>query len=290
MTHSRIKDGMVIAKKTYEYDEVGNRKAEEDVMGRTEYGYDDLYRLTNVNYPGSSRKATRSYGYDPNGNRTSMTTVTKSGHGGTNNYSYDSHNILQQGGAWEYSFHPDGNLASKVSSVSDETHEYSWDNKNQMVGFKKTLDGTTKEISYEYDASGRRVKRTDQNTGGTREWIWDGIAEFVTKKDGEIDSIYVNGLGGNIYRIDSKGNKVYYLKDVLGNVIATTDEYGNLLQRYVYDEFGECVNVKRDLGDDRGYTGKDTTKMRVSTTSRRGGMTRGWEDLWVEIRGSLLPL
>jgi YD repeat-containing protein len=55
--------GVTIA---YRYDDAGNRLEMTDGTGTTTYGYDALYRLTNVTYPDESTEA---YEYDEVGNR-----------------------------------------------------------------------------------------------------------------------------------------------------------------------------------------------------------------------------
>ena len=258
INHLRRADGMTIAFKRYEYDGVGNRILEEDATGKVEYTYDNLYRLTGVKQTkGETVVKERTYTYDANGNRTMMVTRDEEGDVETVNYTFKKHNVLKTAGQWDYTFRVDGNLESKTNRVTGETHSYDWNAANQLTGFNKSVPGDDNtDVSYEYDAVGRRIKRVDQDTSEIEEWVWDGIAEFVTRKNGEIDSVCVNGLGGNISRADKAGNKIYYLKDILGSVIATTDEYGNIIQVFEYDEFGECFNADKDLGDDRSYTGK----------------------------------
>src|SRR5262249_1143189 len=66
----------------YVLDKVGNRVQMAANEGLTAYGYDSLYRLTSVTYPGGTNK---SYTYDPGGNRRTMT-----GPEGTTTYNYDA--------------------------------------------------------------------------------------------------------------------------------------------------------------------------------------------------------
>ena len=48
---------------------MGNRLSMQDLDGTTSYLYDNLYRLTQVTYPGGEHVT---YAYDPMGNRTSL--------------------------------------------------------------------------------------------------------------------------------------------------------------------------------------------------------------------------
>ena len=84
---AHVKGGSTtIASVAYTLDDVGNRTQRVDQQGTHTYGYDDLYRLTSVTYPGPS---TTSYAFDAFGNRTSMTVA-----GNTTTYAYDDNDRI----------------------------------------------------------------------------------------------------------------------------------------------------------------------------------------------------
>ena len=69
---------------------MGNRSEVVDTSGTTTYGYDDLYRLTDVTYQNSD---TQAYAYDEMGNR-----ETKVENGSTTtNYTYDDADEMTAG-------------------------------------------------------------------------------------------------------------------------------------------------------------------------------------------------
>jgi YD repeat-containing protein len=79
---NRHGSGMIISQHDYTYDQVGNRKSHNELIGGVTtpytYGYDNLNRLTSVN-------GSETYAYDPLGNRR-----TKTSGGSTLAYVYDN--------------------------------------------------------------------------------------------------------------------------------------------------------------------------------------------------------
>src|SRR5687768_15944353 len=86
---SHVKGGSTtIASVKLTLDDVGNRTQRVDQAGTHTYEYDDLYRLTEVTYPGP---ATTTYTFDAFGNRLTMTNAA-----GTTDYEYDDADRLTE--------------------------------------------------------------------------------------------------------------------------------------------------------------------------------------------------
>ncbi|MEW6363641.1 MAG: RHS repeat-associated core domain-containing protein [Acidobacteriota bacterium] len=138
--------------------------------------------------------ATYSYGYDPAGNRTTMTDAL-----GTHSYGYDaryqltsathpteptesfnydptgnrtaSHispfytynraNQLLEDAEFTYSYDLDGNCIGKVSKLNGERHEYIFNSENWMTGYRKhdINNVLVTSASYFYDPLGRRIAK-----------------------------------------------------------------------------------------------------------------------------------
>ncbi|MEZ4494594.1 MAG: hypothetical protein R3C29_14940 [Dehalococcoidia bacterium] len=108
-----VQDGTTtLASVDYTLDAVGNRTERVDEEGTHTYEYDDLYRLTEVVYPGPS---TTGYVYDDFGNRTSMTVGMD-----TTTYAYDDADRLTSVtppgmSAISYTWDDNGNLTDRGS-------------------------------------------------------------------------------------------------------------------------------------------------------------------------------
>jgi YD repeat-containing protein len=146
----------IISQHSYTLDSVGNRtvlaEALAQVGGGTttnnfSYSYDRLYRLTG--------DGTRSYSYDPVGNRLSLT------QGGTTSYAYDRTDRILAAGSTSYTVDADGNLTARGSDT------FSYDQANRMTSATVTGTATTSV----YDGDGKRVSQT---TGGvTTNYVYD---------------------------------------------------------------------------------------------------------------------
>lgn len=119
---------------SYTYDAVGNLTQRTDYNGAiTTNSYDDLNRLSTVNFPDST---TATYGYDVLSRLTSATNQN-----GTVSFSYDSRNRL-----------------TSTTDVWGQTVGYSYDANSNRTGM--TLAGSP-YASYQYDAVNRLTTLTD---------------------------------------------------------------------------------------------------------------------------------
>jgi RHS repeat-associated protein len=114
----------------YAVDDVGNRltrseTVETDPTLTDAYGYDNLYRLTSVNY-GNPVYADQTYAYDPMGNRTQLVEGSA-----TTNYSYDAADRLLTEQEWDmllpYAFDDNGN------QVSEPHRSFTYDRENRLI-------------------------------------------------------------------------------------------------------------------------------------------------------------
>ncbi len=187
-----------------------------DSSGTTSYNYDDLYRLTEVDYPNSD---VVSYGYDAVGNRTSLTV-----NGTTTTNTFDAANELTASGSDTYSYDDNGNLTSKT--VSSVTTAYGYDALNQLTSISGPVSA-----SYVYNGDGLRVSKTVSSTTTNYTWDQTGIGQVIS--DG---NDYVWGLG-LISQITS-GTPTYAHSDGLGDTRLLTDSSGSVVGTQEYDAFG----------------------------------------------------
>ncbi len=109
-----------------------------------------------------------SYGYDPDGNLTTVTDAN--GHRRPSAYNADDEMTKKTnplGKAAAYTYDPDGNLSS-VTDADGNTNTFAYDDLNRLTTAKYGVSGTTAQttIAYTYDA-GNRLTKAVQTPGGT---------------------------------------------------------------------------------------------------------------------------
>jgi len=90
--------------------------------------------------------------------------------------------------------------------------------------------------SFTYDALGRRTTKTIN--GLTQTYLYDG--SDIIQETGANSASYTYGTGVDEPLVrKSMALKEYYLQDILGSVIALTDETGSISTSYNYSPFGK---------------------------------------------------
>jgi len=216
----------------------GNRTGRVDGLGTHTYDYDNLYRITNADYPGADET---DYTYDAVGNRKTMVTGA-----GTTTYAYDAADRITSvtppgAGAILYTFDDNGNLTDRGSD------DFVWDAEDRLTS--ATVNSVT--TTFTYNGDGLRDSLT---TGGnTTTFTWDvnrGIPQVLDDEDLR----YVYGIG-RIAQVDGAGT-YYYLSDGLGSTIALTDEAGDVVNDYDYDVFGEVCATSGAQQNEFQFTGE----------------------------------
>ncbi len=173
--------------------------------------------------------------WDPAGNR-----VLKIDGGARTTATYDMANQLRyqqdSTGRTTFAFDGAGNMVLQSSATGGRTTQV-WDGQNRLL--QTLLPGATRN-TYAYDGDGRRVLREDST--GSASLIWDGqnvLQEVAT--GGGLLAQYTNGTAGYGPLLSKRrsGASVFHLFDGLGSTNRLTDVYGNVLDQYIYDAFGE---------------------------------------------------
>jgi RHS repeat-associated protein len=216
----------------YTYDNVGNRLSLTDTNGLHNYSYDNVYRLVNSTNPSET------YSYDPVSNRNPL----------TNNY--DGGNRLLDDDIYTYTYDLDGNMTKKVKKIGGETTTYTYNSEDQLIGVNSN-------ITYKYDALGRRIEK---NVGGTiTRYIYDG-EDIIQELDGSnvVIAKYIHGPSiDEPILVEKSGQKYYYISDGLGSITAIVDQNGNIAQSYRYDSFGNILSTTGSLTQPYSYTGRE---------------------------------
>jgi RHS repeat-associated protein len=222
----------------------------------TSYEYDDLYRLTQVNYPFDEIV---SYNYDPMGNRISMST-TIDGIDKTVNYAYDAADRLLQSGGTTYDYDNNGNMIRKTENPGRVT-AYNYDGANRLINLSTIFDGSQRDVlNFEYDGDGTRLSKTriDGKRTQSSEYLWDVNAilpQVLTESDYKDTTFYTHGLD-LISMTDPKRGEFYYHYDGLGSVRSLSDSLENIKAIYLYDAFGQMRKEMGHVDNDFRFTGE----------------------------------
>lgn len=125
-----------------------------------------------------------------------------------------------------------GNLTSRTEGGVEWT--YAYDSRDQLREVRR--DGTIVEV-YQYDAQGRRVRKT--GAGGIVRYVWDGDRIVAETDDfGNLIARY-RYAGARIVSVEhiTEGTGIYVL-DALGSPVGLVRADGTLAARYRLDAWG----------------------------------------------------
>lgn len=241
---------------SYDYDQVGNCLIKTDKFGSYNYSYDDIYQLTNVDYPDGIMFSDVDYNYDRLGNRESVVSGT------TINYSSNNVNQYTLVGGQNPSYDNNGNM------IDDTNNTYEYDDENRLI---KVIT-VNNNIEYAYDAFGRRITKKLYNLSqvlqSTVYYLYSGdqvIAEYNGNNQLLRKYVYGTGIDEPIKLIDSSSQtSFYYHFDGLGSVVALTDGVGTTVESYEYDVYGNTKIFDENdqeisasvSGNSYGFTGR----------------------------------
>jgi RHS repeat-associated protein len=218
----------------YKYDNVGNIKtitdtAKVDLTEISNFGYDDLDRLTSAGITGGYSQG---WAYNPIGNITQFAGA---------NYSYGdaSHkHAVTQVGTTAYSYDANGNMTSRGANT------FQYDPENRLT---QVVSGTV-TTSYAYNGDGARVK---QVAGSDTTYY---VGNWFEVKNGVATKYYYFGA----QRVAMKqGSTVTYLHgDHLGSTSVATNSGGAKISRQTYYAFGAVRTTEGTLPTDYTFTGQ----------------------------------
>ena len=251
------RDGTVLHKAAYGYDNAGNRIFREEQHtsrmaqiqhDKTGYTYDSMNRLTEE----KRNDAVTAYRYDPAGNRTAKSTA-----GRIEQYIYNNRNQLTE-------LHC---LETSAGIAGTSVIRYTYDNAGNLTEEDQlTADGISKKKQfYAYDAYNRNTEITGDDFTQQNHYDAEGYRDTVTEKDLHTGNTKTTGFayqqGMLLAELDENKEAIrhyipgnayigvdnsYYLTDEQGSVryVLSADADANVQNTYQYDAFGE--NVARD--------------------------------------------
>jgi RHS repeat-associated protein len=172
------------------------------------------------------------FSYDAVGNRLADAAIS--------GYQYDNTNRLLENSSFTYTYDANGNQTGKIEKATNAHTTYGYDSENRMVQVGLP-DGTVS--AYKYDAVGRRVEKSTGSTASpalTR-YVFDG-RDVVAILDGNnnMTATFAHGpaIDEPVAR-QSAGQGLYYHTDILGSIIAGTDDNGNIVEKLEYGAYGK---------------------------------------------------
>ncbi|MCE1247630.1 MAG: hypothetical protein LWY06_13385 [Firmicutes bacterium] len=182
-------------------------------------------------------------------------------------YGYDSGNRIAFAGDTVFRHDDNGNMTEIITTKDGRDGDggkastvYGYNRAGKMFRVVNP-DGSLKE--YGYDASGMRIREKAAD-GVTREFYPDNgkIPFFGSERVSGADlpegsNAAVSYIGEGIKPLaacvgtstasgSANTKTVYFLDDHLGSILALTDENGNIITHYNYDEFG-IMTAKREI-------------------------------------------
>ena len=225
----------------------GNRDRIDEHDGTVRvYGYDDLYRLTSETITDDLGASvySKSFAYDPVGNREQQTTVGTGAPGtptapGVIDYVYDVRDRIETEAGQSYTWDDNGNLNAKPDGST-----YEWDFENRLE--KVTLaDGTT--VEHVYDPDGNRVQTTTTPAGGTPEvtnflvGTSGGLSHVVVETDGAGALVAQYVRGDDLLAVIRPTGSRFFHADGIGSIRRLANEAGGISDGYSYTAFGELL-------------------------------------------------
>ncbi len=257
------KNGDLIRRLEFSYDESGNRASQLDVTDGTvlpakaikwEYVYDWLDRLEIVKRAAAANVASLPgslptvsvYTYDASDNRIEFQVEP-----GVLDLTYryvvdDADNLIEvhltDGSDPEVhieSLEPDadGNLIMRVNELTGEETEFLWDDFDKLIRVSSDISGRKQDNRY--DVSGIRKRKLDGSGNSSSEYT-AGISTALSKaatSDSTAPVIsYV--MGHMLLGAEVNGEFQYFLGDSLGTVRDIVDDTGDVIQSYEFDPHG----------------------------------------------------
>src|SRR5262249_851848 len=121
------------------------------------------------------------------------------------------------------------------------------------------IDGPGLTASFQYDALGRRVAKTVN--GQAIGYLYDGVQAIGEITGGAISATLLTTLAiDEAVARYSQQNKLTYLTDALGSVIALAKDGQGIQSFYSYTPYGEATPVGDYQGNPIQYTGRENDR------------------------------
>lgn len=247
---TKTSTGSIVQSYAYTLGAAGNRTKIEEADGTTRsYGYDALYRLTSETVARNNATVySKTFGYDPVGNRLQQVHTDAAGTVTTTNATYDIRDRQLSRGAQNWTWDANGNLSAKVDEA---TYSRDFDDRLQQVTLH---DGTI--VTYVYDADGVRVRSETRKPNGTTATV-----DYLVDTSGPLSQVVAETSGGTFATYYVRGDELlavlrsgtggasvarFFHADGIGSIRMLTDEAGTVTDRWSFTAFGEWLSHEGD--------------------------------------------
>jgi RHS repeat-associated protein len=257
---------------TFDYDAVGNRTSRTDYNGNvSSYIYDDVDRLTDISYTGSSDYA--AYEYDD-----VSRLISAENQNGTIALTYNDRGRLASetdvfGHELEYTYNAAGNRTG-VELDSGALTSYAYDDANRLATL---TDEASSDFTFAYDNANRLTSRVMPN-GVTSTYTYDGMGRLKRLKHENgsstlYDDQYTYNSANQIGEIVGLSQTRDYTYDDIDRLTAETD--GTTSESYTYDAVGNRTASHLSGGYTTGSFNRVTATSSASYSYNSNGSTTG---------------
>ena len=223
------------------YDLRGNVETVRTKNGDINYKYNKLSQLEEETLIDGTKIK---YDYDVKGNRISKVTVSVDGNITTKKYGYNQSNQLIDDNGQGYQYDKNGNL------IFDGKRNYIYDALNQLIEIKES-NKTVFKASYNHE--GKRVRTEDEN-GITNYFYENGNVIYETNESNVITKSYTWDSLGRPITITIGEKTYFYHHNQHNDVVAISNESGEVITQYSYDAWGNLLTETGSLTDENPYT------------------------------------
>jgi YD repeat-containing protein len=239
---------------TYTYDQAGRITQLQDANSKYAYTYDVDNRLLTVDDSGTPGlpQVTLTYGYDANGNRTSL----DDSKGGLVSYTYDVRDELVT-------------LTLSGTGTSAERVDFGYDVALRMTTLTRYADlagtQTAMQSVYGWDSADRMTTITDKNSGGTQVVSYGYSYDAANRVTQELRSWNVGASTDTV-------TYGYTNNDQLTSVTHTNNGFGN--ENFSYDSNGNRNSSGYSTGTDNELTTDGTYNYQYDTAGNLTSKTQ----------------
>ncbi|WKT59635.1 RHS repeat-associated core domain-containing protein [Microbulbifer thermotolerans] len=250
------------ARAVYEYDLESNIRKITSEHGEYIFSYDNLYRLTEADYPLGNAANDERFGYDGVGNRTEHAERADSSNGmefnlSVSQSSYNNQNQLTAisgDSLASFEYNDNGHTSRKVQDGI--TWDYQYNHEERLIAVVK--NGVTVG-SYQYNPYGQRIRK---QAGETTYFLYneEGLAaEYDTAGNLIREYDFKPGMPWMtepLFQRAASGELYYYQNDHLGTPQRMLDKSGAVVWEARYSAFGKAEVLVEIVGNNLRFPGQ----------------------------------
>lgn len=152
--------------------------------------------------------------------------------GTTTDFTVNAANQVTAAGSTTYSYDDAGNLTGDSSG-----RQLDYNAAGQLTGMKASSSASMVDVEYAGDGNFERVAY------GSTDFADSLLGTSAREGGGTPDASYVRDPNGTLTVVREGSQRRYVIADMLGSVIALTDESGAVTQEYTYTPYGQTTET-----------------------------------------------